>query len=287
MNHQQQQSTSKKRKLPPPQQPNEDNDKVTSFYKFKMVEQMNPIDVCVTFARELSCDPTVLTSICAEISTRKVDPINGSHQEAIVAKIVEMLTETVMFEITATAHGKEDFKYQLYLFGCERPLYSFSLNCIATNPTLSACIYCMLSTGYEREGMKYFKSRTATPDRSRLDYKDFTFSDLLAQHFFRSSLLLHYVMVMLSGIDIFFADQYPSMEVTKRGLVLLERVIHDVDSKLEQMKVDKTNLHENFKTTCRIVNTLVATEKTPENVKNLFSAVIAEQIRTYQPIKRE
>jgi len=282
--NQQRQSASKKRKLPSQQA---DQEKHAALREFDLVLQMNPIDVCVTLARELSCDPTVLTSICAEISVRKVEPINGSHQEAIVAKIVEMLTETVMFEITATAHGKEDFKYQLYLFGCERPLYSFSLNCIATNPTLSACIYCMLSTGYEREGMKYFRGRTSTPDRSRLEYKDFIFSDLLAQHFFRSSLLLHYVMVMLSGIDIFFADQYPSIEVTKRGLVLLERVVRDVDSKLEQMKVDKPNLSENFKTTCRIVNTLVATEKTPENVKNLFSVAIAEQIKTYQPIKRE
>jgi len=282
MNHAQ--STSKKRKLPPQQQQQQQTDqqKSNAVHTFDLVKQMNPIDVCVTFARELSCDPTVLTSICAEISVRKVEPINGSHQEAIVAKIVEMLTETMMFEITAMAHGKEDFKYQLYLFGCERPLYSFSLNCIATNPTLSACIYCMLSTGYEREGMKYFKSRASTPDRSRLEYKDFTFSDVLAQHFFRSSLLLHYVMVMLSGIDIFFANQYPSIEVTKRGLVLLERVVRDVDSKLEQMKVDKPHLSENFKTTCRIVNTLVATEKTPENVKNLFSVAIAEQIKTYQ-----
>ena len=217
---------------------------------------------------------------------RRVEPVNDSHQEAIVAEFVDMLTEPITLEIVATVSGKEGFKTQIYLFGGDRPLYSFSLQCLRTNPTLTACINVMLSTGYERQGTKYFKSRKATEDRSRIEYKDFLFNDILQQHFFRCLLLLHYVEVILSGIDIFFANQYPRMDVTQRSMVLLQRVINDVDSKLEQMKVAKKILPKNFETISRIVNTLTTTEKTPQQVQNLISTVLAEVVKTYPAINR-
>lgn len=278
----QQTTSAKKRK----QRENETDANTRANYVFDDVMKMNPVEVSVLFARELSVTSTVLKSICAEISMRRLEPVNDSHQEAIVAEFVDMLTEPITLEIIATVSGKEESKPQIYLFGGDRPLYSFSLQCLRTNPTLSACIYVMLSTGYERQGTKYFNSRKATEDRSRIEYKDFLFNDILQQHFFRSLLLLHYVEVILSGIDIYFADQYPRMDVTQRSMVLLQRVINDVDSKLEQMKVAKKELPKNFETISRIVNTLTATEKTPQQVQNLISTVLADVVKTYPAINR-
>lgn len=248
---------------------------------------MSPVEITTTFARELSCDPTVLTSISAELSAHRPEVKSGSQQEALSSMLVELLTETIMFEVMVVPTGKKDFKIQLYPFGIDRPIFSFSMQCLGTNPTLTACLLCMIRNGYECETEKCFKLRNSAPDRSKIVYKDFLFNDLFSRHFFRGPLFLYFIQVFISGISIYLGSQFPDLEVSLRSTVLLDRIIKDVDSRLAQLIHQRPNefpwVNDQI---CRIVSTLDNGEKTFENVTKLFSVEITEHFKKYVlPIK--
>lgn len=244
---------------------------------YERVMKMSPVEITETFTRELSCDPTVLTAICSELSVRRPETSSHSHQEALASMLVDLLTERVMFEVMMVPTGKKDFKLHLYPFGIDRPMFSFSMQCLGTNPTMTACLLCMIRDGREREADKLFNVRQSAPDRSKIVYKDFLYNELFSVYFFRAPLFLHFIQVFISGLSVYLGCRYPDLEVALRSTVLLDRTIKDVDSRLAQM------IDPNLSQTCRIVSTLRNKEKTFENVANLFSAEITEYIKSNVP----
>jgi len=212
--------------------------------------------------------------------------VSGSEQEALVAQMLALLTERINLEIVAMPTSGEEFKVHIYLFGVERPIFSFSLGCVATNPTISACLYKICSSGYEAGGEKFFAERSVSPDRTRVTYRQFgDYNEIFDAHFFRMTMFLHYVQVFISCIDIHLADQFPKTEIYCRANVLLDRVIRDVESRLAQ------RLHTSGKAmswihpqTPRVLQQLRETEKTPQNVKKLFSATLVEHIRSKESV---
>lgn len=256
---------------------------------YERVMTADAIDVAATLAREMSVDPTVLANVCAELSTRQPQMKDraASQQDALASQLLDLLIESVNLEVVATSVGRSDMAFHVYLFGIDRPLFCFSLACLATNPTVSACVLRMVSSGYERDGERFFRRRYMAPDKSRLEYRDFAFNELFSRHFFRAPMFLHFIMSFLSGIDIYFADRYPSIEVAQRGAVLLERVIADVDSRLAQ------TLHLRgaaalpwvLPSTTAAVNRLKSADKSLPSVIKLFSTVIAEHVKTYVTVK--
>jgi len=246
---------------------------------YEQVMTLDAVDLVVLFAREMSTDPTVLTAISAELSTRRPETKSRSQQDALVAQILEILTERINIEVVATVVSREDFKFQIYFFGVDRPTFSFSLNCFATNPTLTACFSRMLTGGVQRAGHRFFGKQESPPDRSRVVYSNFAYNDLFAAHLFRGSLLLHFILTFVSGIDLYLADQFPRTEVATRAEILLTRVVHDVESRLAQMvHVRGKDMPWVTDELLRIVNTLNNEEKSPQRVKNLFSTAIVRYI---------
>lgn len=253
---------------------------------YELVMTMDPVDVVKTFAQELSVDPTVQTSICAELSTRHPETKSGSHQEELTAQMLDILVEEINLEVVVLPVDKNNFKFQIYFFGTERPLFSFSIACLQTNPTLTACLYRMMSDGREGTGSHFFRGISMPADKSRSKYDNFLYNDVLARHFFRVTLVLHLVMAVISGIDLYFAERYPNIEIARRGAELLQRVVADLDSRLTQV-VHQTDKRPAWVTqkTCTVINQLRDIQKTPFEVKKLFSATIAKHIESYSSTK--
>jgi len=252
------------------------------------IEALDQVDLVTLFALELSAAHVVQTAICSEISTHMPEVRSGSKQEALAAQMLEMLTARIEFEVVGMPFGRDDFKYQIYLFGTEHPMFSFSLRCFDSNPTLAACLVRMLMSGYEdASGARFFGARPALLDRTRVEMRQFAFNDLLARHFFRGGLLLRFITVFISGIDILFADRYPDIEVARRAETLLERVLADVESRLTQtMHVRGSSLTAWVTPrVMSIVNQLAHMTKSPSNVNDLYVREVAAWLRACPPIK--
>lgn len=261
---------------------------------YETVATMDPIAVVELLASELSADPNSQTAIAAEFSTHNPSNIQGSHQDALVGVMISLLTEPINLEIVGIASGAEHFKFHIYLFGMDRPFFSFSLGCIATNPTLSACISKICASGYEEAGTKFFLDRSVPPDATRVEYKNFDFNALFDVHFLRTTLFLHYVQVFISCIDLCYADQFPQTEVYARASILLQRVIEDVESRLVQQS--HTTGRSTASTSSQpprlspevltMLQTLRASEKTPQSVKKLFPLALANRLRAKASVRR-
>jgi len=252
-----------------------------TFY-FDQLGQASPIDLVTAFARELSCDFISQTEICSELSTRHPEVENrDSSQEAFVAQLFEMLTERIMLEIVQVPIDAENYNVTIYMFGRDKPLFSFSIASIKKNPVLTKCISRMMKSGYVVEGETFFK-RHVPPDRSRIEYTDFKFNDLFSRHFFRSGFFVHFVLVCVAGIDIFLGDRYPETTISNMATVLLNRVVFDVNSKLTQFVVTNGNTAPWITKELRnVVNKMVTEKKTSSAVKNLFSEATAEHVKSY------
>lgn len=246
---------------------------------------MDAVSIVTVLARELSADPNAQTEICTELSSHIPTNVSDSGQEALTSQMIALLTEPCQLEIVGVPTSADDFKFHVYMFGVDRPIFSFSLGCVGSNPTLSACFYKILCSGYEQSGEKFFRERFVPPDRTRIEYKQFFLNEVFEAHFFRPTLFLHFVQVRISCIDICLGDQYPQMEVYARAHLLLNRVIKAVESKLtEKRHVQSAQMLRVRPETYEILHALRSLEKTPQNVKKLFSAAIANRIRSYASV---
>jgi hypothetical protein len=255
----------------------------SEVFFFENIHKQSAIDVVAIFARDLSCSAVVQAQICAEFSTKRPQHADiNSEQDAFVAQMLEMLTNRVMFEVVASPTNKQDYTFTLYLFGRDKPLFSFSYLCLQTNPTLTQCLNLMISSGYERQGETFFNSRHVPRDSSRIEYVDFKYNDVFSRHFLRSGLIVHLFTVCASGIDIFLADKFPDTTFAGVATALLNSISEDLDSKLTQFIVTNGSSAPWITQDVRdIVKRLSTEKKTAADVKKLFSIAIAKHARSY------
>lgn len=258
------------------------NNKKETFY-FDTLNNASPVDLVTIFAREMSTDFVSQTDICAELSVKCPETQNSSSaQEAFVAQLFEIFTERITLEIVAVPIDKQNYSITLYMFGRDKPMFSFSLASLKKNPTITKCLSRIMCSGYVIEGERFFK-RYAPPDRSRIEYTAFKYNELFSRHFLRCGFFLHLIMVCISGIDISLADRYPETTISNMATVLLNRVVADLDSKLTQFVVTNGKSAPWITQEERdVVKMMVSEKKTISDVKNLFSKATAKYIKSFK-----